>query len=202
MCPARTADYVARMSSTLRAVSAAATTVLLAALLQVAAPPAQAQSKTFKPATPQEYLSSTTVISKPKRWRFEIRTPRFEDVGRYRWAIDTPGPHTHPGAEFLLSHDLGKPVLRRLPKASGAGSYVAACPGAKRGLLPLKNGVPTGVWVSLPQDCLTYYQTDDARVESLRVRVAVDGTDSTSYSPAAGALKFHALVANHPAALD
>ena len=190
-------------STTVRtAVSTAAATAVIASLLQAAGPAAHAASRTFTPATPQEYLTSNTVISKPSRWRFEIRTGRIDDVGRYRWAIDTPGPHTHAGAEYLLSFDLGRPVLRRLPRASGAGSYVQACPGARKGLLPERNGVPTGVFVSLPQDCLTYYATDEARLESLRVRVAVDGTDSTSYSPAQGSTVFHAPVPNHPGALD
>ena len=193
--------YGPAMRTAPRVLAAAVTTALAATLLQVAAPVAHAQTRTFTPASPQEYLTSTTVISRPGRWRFEIRTPRFDDVGRYRWAIDTPGPHTHAGAEYLLSSDLGKPVLRKLPNASGSGSYVAPCPGTKRGLLPLKDGVPTGIWVSLPQDCLTYYATDDARVRSVRVRVAVDGTDSTSYSPGRGARVFHGPVANHPGAL-
>lgn len=189
------------MPRTPRLLAAAVPTALALTLLQAAAPGADAATRTFTPPTPQEYLTSTTVTSTPTRWRFEIRTPRFEDVGRYRWAIDTPGPHTHRGAEFLLSTDLGRPVLRRLPRASGAGSYVAACPGTRRGLLPLRDGVPTGVWVSLPQDCLTFYQTDDARVPALRVRVAVDGTDGSSFSPGQGGSVFHALVANHPGAL-
>lgn len=189
------------MTRSSRTLAAAVVGGLTVTLLHAATPHAHAATRTFTPPTPQEYLTSTTVTSTPTRWRFTIRTPRFEDVARYRWAIDTPGPHTRPGAEFLLSSDLGKPVLRRLPTVSGAGSYVAPCPGTKLGLLPLKNGVPTGIWVSLPQDCLGYYQTDDARVPALRVRVAVDGTDSTSFSPGQGGTKFHALVANHPGAL-
>ncbi|MDO9381162.1 MAG: hypothetical protein Q7T56_20135 [Nocardioidaceae bacterium] len=189
------------MSRTARSLTLAVTAALLAVLLQAPVPTALAATKTFTPPTKQDYIVSTTVRSTPTRWRFEIRTARMDDAVNFQWAIDTPGPHTHAGAEYRLTYDGGQVRLRRLPHVSDAGSYLSPCPGTKRGLLPVEDGVPTGVWVSLPQDCLTYYATDDARLTKLRVRSVVRGIDSTSYSPGKGGNKFHAAVPNHPAAL-
>ena len=172
--------------------------VLVAVLLPAAtAAPVQAESKTFKPPVKREYITSLTVISKPKVWRFEARTPRsLDDVISYTWFIDTPGPHTHQGAEFRLRLEGGEVKLFRRTTKSAQGEYAAACPGQKSGLLKDEDGH----YISIPQDCLTYYQTDDFRVEKLAVRLAVEGLEETSWSPKKAPFAFHALVKNHPLA--
>lgn len=185
-------------------------TALLATTLLTAVPTgAHAGIRTFTPPQPTTYLTSATITSTPKAWHLEVRTKRPGQVRHYEIWIDTAGPHGRKGADFLVSLNSGELHVFRLRGKKLAKGYAITC-GAKTSTL----ASGPGLRFTLPQRCLTYFESDQMSVERLRARFAVVGIEpdgsslghcETSWSPASGKADFHRWVANtaeHPDFLD
>lgn len=167
-----------------------AISMLAALVTTVGAQPAQAQSRSFTPTTSQRYIERTTITSEKRDWRFELQVKNASEIYDIHFYIDTGNDEgQHPGPEFSVRSHKSTISVRKYPSQDLSEAHGADCGGKTRGSLTGDDA--PGLFVTIPQKCLTYFLGDGSRVDRLRVNVVVDGAQPvgegaetvTSYSP-------------------